>query len=487
MRGFLSDVKILLLALPSVETTVFLIITVSFLQIRHTTVFPEMVFNPSLEEQAAASAVASLSGKRSRDGADAAGGFIATKMARVDALIHFSEMPAILHMPAIPQIPTLPGFSVTESTADSELKHVPKLQAAPFFFYNDFSRDVDPDPLTPLTPPGRVPNFPAKMHAILARPDLADIIAWMPHGRSWRVLKPREFEVRVLPTFFEHSKFSSFIRQANGWGFRRVTQGRDRNSYYHELFLRGLPHLCKQMKRPGVSEKRPADAEHELELYEISDVFPVPEKANDDSIMLECTVQGGPKARMPIYTGSLLSAESLRLIHGAPDLMKQTNSSEAALTPHDHSSLFSFHRAISASDNQICRNNHQEQNLPVVPFNQNFFMPLNSFGNAPPVVPEPTPFNTSMENPNNVAFGVPMQHTAYHTQHTGTPVSGNMNYQASCATSQFAAGFAAASALSSSHIRNVLGQALAANQNFQQFQQVQSPVPAPVIVVQQAE
>jgi hypothetical protein len=94
----------------------------------------------------------------------------------------------------------------------------------PFFDYVDHSQEPDPDPLVPLTAPGRVPNFPAKMHAILSRPELADIVAWLPHGRSWRVLKPREFEVKVLPTYFEHSKFSSFIRQSNGWGFRRITQ-----------------------------------------------------------------------------------------------------------------------------------------------------------------------------------------------------------------------------------------------------------------------
>lgn len=72
------------------------------------------------------------------------------------------------------------------------------LLPAPFFRYRDFSEVEDPDPLTPLTFPGRVPNFTSKMHAILSRPDLSDIVAWMPHGRAWRILKPREFEVRVI-------------------------------------------------------------------------------------------------------------------------------------------------------------------------------------------------------------------------------------------------------------------------------------------------
>jgi len=65
----------------------------------------------------------------------------------------------------------------------------------PFYYYKDYSTMADPDPLTPLTPPGRVPGFPAKMHAILTRTDLKEIIQWQPHGRSWKVLKPREFEV----------------------------------------------------------------------------------------------------------------------------------------------------------------------------------------------------------------------------------------------------------------------------------------------------
>jgi HSF-type DNA-binding len=129
------------------------------------------------------------------------------------------------------------------------------LHPAPFFFYRDFSQEPDDDPLTPLTAPGRVPNFPgsyfvssrvtcalrcscnhivslsfmtnfvhvttAKMHAILSRTDVKDVVAWLPHGRSWRILKPREFEIKILPTYFDHNKFSSFVRQANGWGFRR--------------------------------------------------------------------------------------------------------------------------------------------------------------------------------------------------------------------------------------------------------------------------
>ena len=152
-----------------------------------------------------------------------------------------------------------------------------ELQPYPFYFYKDFSEVEDPDPLMPVTPPGRVPNFAAKMYAILSRSDLSDVVAWAPHGRAWKILKPREFEIRVIPSYFEHNKLSSFIRQANGWGFRRITQGPDKNCYYHEQFLRGLPHLIKSMKRPGVAEKKAMDAAQAPDFTEISQLHPVPE------------------------------------------------------------------------------------------------------------------------------------------------------------------------------------------------------------------
>ena len=70
----------------------------------------------------------------------------------------------------------------------------PEKKPFPFYYYVDYSQEPDLEPASPLTPPGRVPNFPAKMRSILARKDLTDIIAWASHGRAWRVLKPREFE-----------------------------------------------------------------------------------------------------------------------------------------------------------------------------------------------------------------------------------------------------------------------------------------------------
>lgn len=97
-------------------------------------------------------------------------------------------------------------------------------------------------------------NFPTKLHLILSSPEYNDLICWLPHGRAWRVQQQDRFETEVLPKFFHHQKFSSFARQVTGWGFNRIPTGRDFNAYYHELFLRDAPELCRKMKRPSRTE-----------------------------------------------------------------------------------------------------------------------------------------------------------------------------------------------------------------------------------------
>ena len=105
---------------------------------------------------------------------------------------------------------------------------------APIKQHNARTKDL----LSPLLSKGvsaKELTFPVKLHMILSNPDLEDIITWLPHGRSWTISNHKAFEERIIPLYFRHGRFSSFARQVNGWGFRRVTQGSDYNSYYHEV------------------------------------------------------------------------------------------------------------------------------------------------------------------------------------------------------------------------------------------------------------
>jgi len=83
--------------------------------------------------------------------------------------------------------------STTTSSASKKRKVTKRqenrvLNPSPYFYYIDHSHLVDDDPLTPLATTLSVPNFVVKLHAILIRDSLSDVISWMPHGRSWRIL-----------------------------------------------------------------------------------------------------------------------------------------------------------------------------------------------------------------------------------------------------------------------------------------------------------
>jgi hypothetical protein len=83
---------------------------------------------------------------------------------------------------------------------------------------------------------------------ILDNEDYADIIAWLPHGLGFVIFRKKDFELKILPKHFhKQSKYSSFTRKMNRWGYARVTRGPETGAYYNEFFRRDGHRLCMQM------------------------------------------------------------------------------------------------------------------------------------------------------------------------------------------------------------------------------------------------
>jgi hypothetical protein len=81
----------------------------------------------------------------------------------------------------------------------------------------------------------------------------------------------------IVPEFFAQSKFESFNRQLNGWGFRRLQKsGNYRNAYYHEKFQRGLQGLKAKTKRESPNQdKLITRMKEEPNFYEIDEQVPL--------------------------------------------------------------------------------------------------------------------------------------------------------------------------------------------------------------------
>ncbi|CAB9510156.1 shock factor protein HSF8 [Seminavis robusta] len=164
--------------------------------------------------------------------------------------------------------------------------------------YRDFScvppeaGEVVPTDINQMT-------FPQKVHHILSQPENSKFISWMPHGRAFRISIPKLFESKVCAKYFGHTRYSSFLRQLSNHSFKHLTQGTDRNCYYHEFMLRGLPHLGKYMPRPKDARRLVPDPSNEPDFNAISKAFPLP-GGNGNGVNAEPTQEPQAAANMPV-------------------------------------------------------------------------------------------------------------------------------------------------------------------------------------------
>mmetsp|Transcript_5701 Transcript_5701/g.12358 ORF Transcript_5701/g.12358 Transcript_5701/m.12358 type:complete len:558 (-) Transcript_5701:79-1752(-) len=174
--------------------------------------------------------------------------------------------------------------TILSSTTPNSKPRQPQTKKVQTYVYQDLA-NAEPSNLKTGSCHERVPprnlqsqKLPSKLASMLSDPDLTSAITWMPHGRSWKILNRELFSSFAMPRYFGHSNHASFVRIVNAWGFRRVTKGTDRDSYYHELFLRGKPRLHERMKRlPTCHRKTPVDKDDKCpDFYELAKTSPLP-------------------------------------------------------------------------------------------------------------------------------------------------------------------------------------------------------------------
>jgi len=94
-----------------------------------------------------------------------------------------------------------------------------------------------------------IASFIRKTYEILEEGKYNQIVSWSDDGNFLVIKNAEDFSQKVLPIFFKHSNFTSFVRQLNMYNFHKKRSMTSEHMYFHELFKRGKVELLRHIKR----------------------------------------------------------------------------------------------------------------------------------------------------------------------------------------------------------------------------------------------
>jgi hypothetical protein len=95
-------------------------------------------------------------------------------------------------------------------------------------------------------------SFTMKLYALLEDAQamgFEDIVSWCCGGKAFKVHNRKEFFNFISPQYFQQTKYKSFLRQLNLYGFERVSRGPHLGLCSHKSFIQGKPMLCSKIQR----------------------------------------------------------------------------------------------------------------------------------------------------------------------------------------------------------------------------------------------
>jgi heat shock transcription factor 1 len=84
---------------------------------------------------------------------------------------------------------------------------------------------------------------------MVSNPEIISIVSWSDCGNSFIIHSLPDFSEIILPKYFKHSNFPSFIRQLNMYDFHKIRSHDHGWMYSHPFFIQNRSDLLKKITR----------------------------------------------------------------------------------------------------------------------------------------------------------------------------------------------------------------------------------------------
>ena len=192
---------------------------------------------------------------------------------------------------------------------------------------------------------GEYPNFLLKLYQILENESYKDIIHWTEDGKYFIISNLHDFTEKLLPKYYKHNNYSSFIRQLNMYDFHKKKSGQNEHVFHHQNFIRNRKDLLKLIKRKSKKENINTNNQNNDLAY------------NNQNNLLQ--LYKNPDKFRTILDQKIINSDKQPL--SIDDDVNLSNSIHSLFSQNNNKNIFLPPELINASNNNINNENYNKQ------------------------------------------------------------------------------------------------------------------------------